>query len=549
MPVKMKTHPFMLIAPFRMGEVGQPIQILRVGKWHFDQYGDVQITTQDIRQFVENFRTNVRRQKLPINIEHKSELGSYGYIKQVYANSDDTELWVVPEYTADGAEQVKSGKWMYTSAEFYRDYEDAESGTKAANVLIGLAMTNYPRIKSMQEVSMSEPRAKRMPAPLTFDAVARELATILGAKETFTPTELRAILFADTTKDDDGDDGAPGVMGEPGAPGAPGKPGAKDPDNDGDDDRPGSTNDPDDDADDLAEDEMDEEMGADGKPKRTSTKVRKALPTSAFAFVKQRKILIGHPGNVHAAFGRFMQVQGVTDAERDAAWTRLCRAAKGFGISCPTSWHTLGQKTATKAADTAAAQGAPNPAITPTAQDALRAERKAAQKTATMSDEDPDNMPDKTDPANMAEHAAVAVKLADVEKRLAETETALAEERRQLTIERETRALLMFGEAVEKARLQGRVTPADAKRYLEAAPKLSAEMRTFMIEDVAQRSPVVPLAEIGSGAQSTITTLNGSQDISIQLAERAAQLRKDDPKLSPRDALLRAGTELKKGAH
>ncbi len=59
---------------------------------------------------------------------------------------------------------------------------------------------------------------------------------------------------------------------------------------------------------------------------------RVALPAREFAFPKQRKEPIEDAAHVRAAVARFMQVKGVTDAERDEAWKRIQAAAKKFDV-------------------------------------------------------------------------------------------------------------------------------------------------------------------------------------------------------------------------
>jgi len=51
-----------------------------------------------------------------------------------------------------------------------------------------------------------------------------------------------------------------------------------------------------------------------------------------FAFEKQRKEPLEDASHVRNAIARFDQVEGVTDAERDAAWKRILSAAKKFGV-------------------------------------------------------------------------------------------------------------------------------------------------------------------------------------------------------------------------
>ncbi len=61
-------------------------------------------------------------------------------------------------------------------------------------------------------------------------------------------------------------------------------------------------------------------------------KRRSRLPTERFAFTKKRKEPVA----------RFDQVEGVTDAERDAAWKRIRAAARKFGIEIHVNgWRSL----------------------------------------------------------------------------------------------------------------------------------------------------------------------------------------------------------------
>jgi hypothetical protein len=69
---------------------------------------------------------------------------------------------------------------------------------------------------------------------------------------------------------------------------------------------------------------------------------RDALPDREFAFPDQRKEPIEDASHVRSAVSRFLQVTGVTDAERDAAWKRIERAAKKFDVTLSESdWREL----------------------------------------------------------------------------------------------------------------------------------------------------------------------------------------------------------------
>jgi hypothetical protein len=75
---------------------------------------------------------------------------------------------------------------------------------------------------------------------------------------------------------------------------------------------------------------------------------REALPDSAFAFPKVRKMPLNDANHVRNAIARFDQVRDVTDEERGEAFRRLRRAAGKFGVDMTADrWQDLGKPTAT----------------------------------------------------------------------------------------------------------------------------------------------------------------------------------------------------------
>ncbi len=80
-----------------------------------------------------------------------------------------------------------------------------------------------------------------------------------------------------------------------------------------------------------------------------SSKDRKELPDSAYAFPKQRKEPITDASHVKNALARFDQVEDVSDADRDLAFANIKAAAKYYGINVEESnWHELGKRPHTK---------------------------------------------------------------------------------------------------------------------------------------------------------------------------------------------------------
>jgi hypothetical protein len=76
-----------------------------------------------------------------------------------------------------------------------------------------------------------------------------------------------------------------------------------------------------------------------------SEKQRDHIDSDKFAFPKERKEPIHDAAHVRNAIARFNQVQDVSDGERDAAWSRIKRAAKRHGVDMEEgSWRELSKK-------------------------------------------------------------------------------------------------------------------------------------------------------------------------------------------------------------
>lgn len=77
---------------------------------------------------------------------------------------------------------------------------------------------------------------------------------------------------------------------------------------------------------------------------RLDAEDRDSLPPEAFAFPAERKEPLIDAKHVRNAIARFDQVEGVTDAERDAAWQRILAAAARFGVEVSEAdWRELGR--------------------------------------------------------------------------------------------------------------------------------------------------------------------------------------------------------------
>jgi len=69
---------------------------------------------------------------------------------------------------------------------------------------------------------------------------------------------------------------------------------------------------------------------------------RNRMRSQTFAFPKKRKEPLNDAGHVRNAIARFDQVEGVSDAERDAAWRRIRTAARKYGVEIHArGWRSL----------------------------------------------------------------------------------------------------------------------------------------------------------------------------------------------------------------
>lgn len=67
------------------------------------------------------------------------------------------------------------------------------------------------------------------------------------------------------------------------------------------------------------------------------------LPNSVFAFPKQRKEPLTDAKHVRNAVARFDQVTGVSDADREKAFTNIRKAARHYDVDLSeTKWEELG---------------------------------------------------------------------------------------------------------------------------------------------------------------------------------------------------------------
>ena len=132
------------------------IELLQTGEWEHPYYGKIEITSDRLRMFKDNFDRKVRKVKCAIDVEHKPENGAVGWIQSLRVSDDGHHLYGTIDWTEEGQNLIKSKKYRYFSADFWDMYTDPKSGMEYSDVLVGGAITTRPFIQELEEVHLSE---------------------------------------------------------------------------------------------------------------------------------------------------------------------------------------------------------------------------------------------------------------------------------------------------------------------------------------------------------------------------------------------------------
>lgn len=130
------------------------VQIMKTGKWAHPKHGDIEITPTNLVRFKDNFDKKVRGVDLAMDVAHEPDKGSVAWFKELKIDGD--KLMAKVDWTDEGAQLVKSGKYRYFSPEFMFSWTDNETGQQYHDVLFGGALTNRPFLKGMEPVEFAE---------------------------------------------------------------------------------------------------------------------------------------------------------------------------------------------------------------------------------------------------------------------------------------------------------------------------------------------------------------------------------------------------------
>ncbi len=132
---------------------GLPIRVFPVGTFYRGER-KLTVTKDRLQQFAANVKAGLPRFAIPINIEHKDEMGSYGTVEDLEYIEQGIQgpgLYATKyQLTDEGRKLLEQEKFIGLSGEAIwtlfdgAKYQDPQTGREHDNVLVGLALTNKP---------------------------------------------------------------------------------------------------------------------------------------------------------------------------------------------------------------------------------------------------------------------------------------------------------------------------------------------------------------------------------------------------------------------
>lgn len=148
---------FWIELPTQLAEGEKWVQILSVGKFKHRVHGTIELTSDKLQKFVDNFKAKVRGTDLDIDYDHKMDPAkgrkAAGWIQDLKVQPSG--LFGLVKWTDEAKEAIKRGEYRYLSADFYDKWTDPEGKTHN-DVLAGAGLTNRPFLKNMLPVNLNE---------------------------------------------------------------------------------------------------------------------------------------------------------------------------------------------------------------------------------------------------------------------------------------------------------------------------------------------------------------------------------------------------------
>lgn len=176
------------------------IQGMTTGTYNHPVHGEIKLTEERISRFAENVNAKVRGTDLDIDYDHKAgTTEAAGWVTAAEARPEG--LFLLVEWTEEGAKKVKSRAYRYFSPEFADEWTHPKSGTTFKDVLFGGGITNRPFLKDILPINMSDLVLEdHSPSSGGKYMDPKELRTKLGLPEDATDDQVDAALASKKTE-------------------------------------------------------------------------------------------------------------------------------------------------------------------------------------------------------------------------------------------------------------------------------------------------------------------------------------------------------------
>jgi hypothetical protein len=147
------------------GDLPGRIHLLRIGTFDTEKYGELTVTADDMREYVDHYNQGFGRPGngklgVPVNLRHDK-----GGVAAAWINGlefDGTNLWGTPlDYTGTGKKVLADGDYKCLSSEFTPRclggmwVNPENTSQRARNVFTGAALTNIPMFTGNEPVMAS----------------------------------------------------------------------------------------------------------------------------------------------------------------------------------------------------------------------------------------------------------------------------------------------------------------------------------------------------------------------------------------------------------
>jgi len=129
------------------------IEIAKVIEGFHNSFGQISITKEILKSFVNNFNDNVVGVELMIDFDHETKEAA-GWLKSLFLDFDEATLLGEVRWTPKGALALSDREFRYFSPEFTLNYIHPHTGIEHGPTLLGGALVNRPFLKMDAIVSL-----------------------------------------------------------------------------------------------------------------------------------------------------------------------------------------------------------------------------------------------------------------------------------------------------------------------------------------------------------------------------------------------------------